>query len=76
MPARRPSGPHADWLHNWLGRGASQTASSQVGKTVRLRSVVRIDATLIRVLFVVLTLLGGAGPLIYLAMWIIVPQEP
>jgi phage shock protein PspC (stress-responsive transcriptional regulator) len=46
-----------------------------VGKTVRLRSVVRIDATLIRVLFVVLTLLGGAGPLIYLAMWIIVPEE-
>jgi phage shock protein C len=35
-----------------------------------------IDVTLIRVLFVVLTLLGGAGPLIYLAMWIIVPNEP
>ena len=34
------------------------------------------DATLIRVLFVVLTVLGGAGPLIYLAMWIIVPNEP
>jgi phage shock protein C len=33
------------------------------------------DATLIRVLFVVLTVLGGAGPLIYLAMWIIVPEE-
>jgi phage shock protein PspC (stress-responsive transcriptional regulator) len=24
----------------------------------------------------VLTVLGGAGPLIYLAMWIIVPEEP
>ena len=34
------------------------------------------DATLIRVLFAVLTVLGGAGPLIYLAMWIIVPNEP
>src|SRR6266568_2681839 len=121
---------HADRLHNWLGLGASQTASSQVGKAVRLRSVVRmgslttrrsladtgqparefhiakgvamgqtrklyrsrtnrklagvcgglaeysnIDATLIRVLFVVLTVLGGAGPLIYLAMWIIVPRS-
>jgi phage shock protein C len=33
------------------------------------------DVTLIRVLFVVLTVLGGAGPLIYLAMWIIVPEE-
>jgi phage shock protein C len=35
-----------------------------------------IDVTLIRVLFVVFTLLGGAGPLIYLVMWIIVPKEP
>jgi phage shock protein C len=35
-----------------------------------------VDATLIRVLFVVLTVLGGAGPLIYLAMWIVVPSQP
>jgi phage shock protein C len=35
-----------------------------------------LDATLIRVLFVALTVLGGAGPLIYVAMWIIVPSEP
>ncbi len=34
------------------------------------------DATLIRVLFVLLTVLGGAGPIIYLAMWIIVPNQP
>jgi len=34
------------------------------------------DATLIRVLFVVLAVLGGAGLVIYLAMWIIVPNEP
>jgi phage shock protein PspC (stress-responsive transcriptional regulator) len=32
-------------------------------------------ATLIRVLFVVLALLGGPGIVIYLVMWIIVPQE-
>jgi phage shock protein C len=34
------------------------------------------DPTLIRVVFVLLTVLGGAGPLLYLAMWIIVPKEP
>jgi phage shock protein C len=34
------------------------------------------DATLIRVLFVLLTVLGGVGPIIYLAMWIIVPNQP
>jgi phage shock protein C len=35
-----------------------------------------LDATLIRVLFVVLAVLGGSGLLLYLAMWIIVPNEP
>jgi phage shock protein C len=35
-----------------------------------------MDATLIRILFVVLAVLGGSGIVIYLAMWIIVPKEP
>ena len=35
-----------------------------------------IDATLIRVLFVVLALLGGPGLVIYLLLWILVPDEP
>jgi phage shock protein C len=35
-----------------------------------------VDATLIRVLFVLLAVLGGSGLLLYLAMWIIVPNEP
>ena len=34
------------------------------------------DATLIRVLFVVLALLGGPGLVIYLVLWILVPEEP
>lgn len=34
------------------------------------------DPTLIRVLFVVLAVLGGSGILIYLAMWIMVPNSP
>ena len=33
------------------------------------------DPTVIRVLFIVLAVLG-AGALIYLAMWLIVPEEP
>jgi phage shock protein C len=32
--------------------------------------------TLIRILFIVLAVLGGSGLLVYLAMWIIVPNEP
>ena len=35
-----------------------------------------VDATLVRVLFVVLAVLGGSGLVLYLAMWIIVPNEP
>jgi phage shock protein PspC (stress-responsive transcriptional regulator) len=34
------------------------------------------DATLIRVLFVALALLGGPGLVIYLVLWIVVPEEP
>ena len=35
-----------------------------------------VDPTLIRVLFIVLAVMGGAGALIYLAMWLVVPVEP
>jgi phage shock protein C len=33
-----------------------------------------VDATLIRVLFLVLAVIGGSGLAIYLVMWIIVPD--
>jgi phage shock protein PspC (stress-responsive transcriptional regulator) len=33
-----------------------------------------VDATLIRVLFLVLGVFGGSGLVIYLVMWIIVPD--
>ena len=35
-----------------------------------------IDPTLVRLIFVLLAILAGHGILIYLIMWIIVPQEP
>jgi phage shock protein C len=54
----------------------SQTNRVLAGVCGGLAQYFNMDTTLIRVLFVVLTLLGGAGPLIYLAMWIIVPNEP
>jgi len=33
------------------------------------------DPTIMRVLFIVLAVFGGAGLIIYLAMWLIVPQQ-
>ena len=35
-----------------------------------------MDPTIIRVLFIVFAVMGGAGALIYLAMWLVVPDEP
>lgn len=34
-----------------------------------------VDATLVRIIFVLLTIFGGSGLLIYLILWIIVPAE-
>ena len=34
-----------------------------------------MDPTLIRLLFVLLTLFGGSGILVYIFMWLIVPEE-
>jgi phage shock protein C len=35
-----------------------------------------IDATLVRVLFVVFAVLGGPGLLAYILLWVIVPEKP
>jgi phage shock protein C len=35
-----------------------------------------VDRTLIRVIFVVLNVFGGAGIVLYLLLWIFVPNEP
>jgi phage shock protein C len=34
-----------------------------------------VDVTLIRVIFAVLTLFGGAAVLVYLAGWLLIPEE-
>ena len=35
-----------------------------------------IDPVIVRLLFVLFTVLGGAGILVYIIAWIIVPEEP
>jgi phage shock protein C len=35
-----------------------------------------IDPTIVRVLWVAVTLLGGAGILLYLVLWVIMPEQP
>ncbi len=54
----------------------SRTNRKLAGVCGGLAHYFNTDATLIRALFIVLALLGGPGLLIYLLMWIIVPEEP
>jgi phage shock protein C len=53
----------------------SRTNRQVAGVCAGLAQYFNIDVTLIRVLFVLLTVLGGAGLVLYVAMWIIVPKE-
>ena len=54
----------------------SKTNRKLAGVCGGLAQYFNVDATLIRVLFVLLAVLGGSGLVLYLAMWIIVPREP
>jgi phage shock protein C len=54
----------------------SRTNRQLAGVCGGLAQYFNLDATLIRVLFVVLAVLGGSGLVIYLVLWIIVPREP
>ncbi|NJN17111.1 MAG: PspC domain-containing protein [Oscillochloris sp.] len=35
-----------------------------------------IDATIVRILFLLMLLPGGVSPLIYVILWVIMPEEP
>lgn len=35
-----------------------------------------VDPTLIRLGFLLMFLAAGSGPLIYIAMWVVIPEEP
>jgi len=54
----------------------SRTDRKLAGVCGGLAQYFNAEPTLIRVLFVVLALLGGPGLVIYLVLWIIVPEEP
>ena len=54
----------------------SRTNKQVAGVCGGLAAYFNVDVTLMRVLFVLLGILGAAGIVLYIAMWIIVPQEP
>jgi phage shock protein C len=54
----------------------SKTNRQVAGVCGGLAEYFNLDATLIRILFIVLAVLGGSGVILYVAMWIIVPKQP
>jgi phage shock protein C len=74
------------WLQMRLAKGGAMDATRKLYRSRTNRQLAgvcgglaqyfNIDATLIRVLFVVLAVLGGSGLVIYLVLWIPVPREP
>jgi len=54
----------------------SKTDRKLAGVCGGLAQYFNVDATLIRVLFIVLAVLGGSGLVLYVALWIIVPNQP
>jgi phage shock protein C len=73
MPVRLPKGGAMDPTRKLY---RSRTNRKLAGVCGGLAQYFNIDATLIRVLFVLLAVLGGSGLVLYVAMWIIVPKEP
>jgi phage shock protein C len=53
----------------------SETDQVIAGVCAGLGEYFNIDPTIVRVAFAVLTVLGGAGPLLYALLWIIVPAK-
>lgn len=45
------------------------------GVCIGLADYTGIDVSLIRVIFAVLTMFGGVGPIAYLIAWVLVPEE-
>lgn len=54
----------------------SQTDKMLGGVCGGLGDYFNIDATIVRLIFVLLAFIGGNGVLLYLIMWLIVPLEP
>ena len=41
-----------------------------------LAEYLKIDATIIRIIWLIFTLAGGAGILLYIIAWLLMPKEP
>ena len=54
----------------------STTDKMLAGVAGGLAKYFNIDTVLVRVLFVIFALAGGPGLLVYIILWIVMPEEP
>ena len=53
----------------------SHTDSMIGGVAAGLAEYLRIDPTLVRILFILMVLIGGSGVLFYIILWIVIPSD-
>ena len=71
--AGREGAEGADWKRRTLCR--SSTDKVVAGVAGGIGAYFGIDAVIVRIAFIVLTFLGGAGPFLYLIGWLALPRE-
>ncbi len=54
----------------------SQSDRMLAGVCGGLGAYIGMDPTIIRIIFVLLVVFGGGGGLLYILLWIFIPQEP
>ena len=74
-PPRQESGWHSENLKDYRRLRRTRADRKVAGVAGGLGIHLNIDPTILRVLFVVLTLFGGSGVLLYGALWLLVPEE-
>lgn len=76
MPARRRVGHHRSMDENSSPKQLrrSRTARMLSGVCGGIAEYFNLDANLVRLAFVIVTLFGGAGILVYLIAWVLIPE--
>lgn len=54
----------------------SRTDSQVAGVAGGLAEYFNIDSTLVRLIFLIMTVFGGNGLLLYIILWVVMPEEP
>ena len=74
-PPQTSPGWNTEHLKDYRGLRRDRLDRKVAGVAGGLGRHLDVDPTIVRVLFVVLTLFGGAGLLLYVVLWLLVPEQ-